>query len=214
MQDISNMNTIANITLELPLNDDAAKSTIKKYTEILAEYNTKINLVSRQMTSEELNQLLIESLLINEYISKKNKTVVDAGSGNGILGIPIAILNKNKQVILVETKKKKTGFLEEVKKQLDLPNVEIKNASIEEYLKKMMESRRTIIARGFPELTVFSNFIQKGLANQAVLITSENKIKKNEKCLVSVEKKIYNIPLRTFLKILIMEKTTREEKRM
>lgn len=214
MQNIETMNTITNITLDLPLNNDADKSAIKKYTEILAEYNTKINLVSRQMTAEELNQLLIESLLINGYISKKNRTVVDAGSGNGILGIPIAILNKNKQVILVETKKKKTDFLEEVKKQLDLPNVEIVNASIEEYLKKMRESRRTVIARGFPELTVFSNFIQKGLANQAVLITSENKIKKNEKCLVSVEKKIYNIPLRTFLKILIMEKTTREEKRM
>jgi 16S rRNA (guanine527-N7)-methyltransferase len=214
MQDPGNMNTLANISPDLPRINDADKSAIKKYAEILAEYNTKINLVSRQMNAEELSQLLSESVLLNQYISPKIPDTVDAGSGNGILGIPVAILNKNKQVILVETKTKKAVFLQEVKKQLDLPNVEIVNASIEEYLKKSGKSGKTVISRGFPELSVFSNFIQKGLVTQAALITSENKIKKNEKCLVSVEKKIYNIPLRNFLKILIMEKTTREEKRM
>ena len=214
MQDFGNMNKLSNISLDLPLINDVDKSIIKNYIEILAEFNTRINLVSRQITVEELNQLLSESILLNQYIPQKTSFTIDAGSGNGILGIPLAVLNKNMKFILVETKTKKTVFLREVKKQLDLSNVEVINASIEEYLKKSGKLGKLVISRGFPDLSVFSNFIQRGLINRAILITSENKIKKNEKCLVSVEKKIYNIPLRTFLKILIMEKTTREEKRM
>ena len=214
MQDFGNMNKLSNISLDLPLINDVDKSIIKNYIEILAEFNTRINLVSRQITVEELNQLLSESILLNQYIPQKTSFTIDAGSGNGILGIPLAVLNKNMKFILVETKTKKTVFLREVKKQLDLSNVEVINASIEEYLKKSGKLGKLVISRGFPDLSVFSNFIQRGLINRAILITSENKIKKNEKCLVSVEKKNYNIPLRTFLKILIMEKTTREEKRM
>jgi hypothetical protein len=82
--------------------------------------------------------------------------------------------------------------------------------SLEEYLKKENKSHYSLIARGFPNLEPLVFFVKKGMVKEAVIITSENKIKKNEKHLVSVKKKIYNVPLRTYLKILKMEKTDRE----
>ena len=97
---------------------------------------------------------------------------------------------------------------------MDLQNVEVAGESIEEYLKKNKKRRRTLIARGFPDPGVFCGFVEKGYIDEAVLITSENKIKKNEKRLESVKKKIYNVSLRTYLKILKLEKKSREEKRM
>lgn len=200
--------------LKIDVQGNTDKISILKYVDILWEYNAKINLVSRRMSSEGLEQLLNETFYLNEYISDRNDTVVDAGSGNGILGIPIAVINKKKKIVLVETRKKKIDFLEAVKNRLGLPNVEVAGVSIEEYLKKNGEIRRTLIARGFPDLGVFCDFVEKGFIEEAVVITSENKIKKNEKRLESVGKKIYNVSLRTYLKILIMEKKSREEKRM
>lgn len=200
--------------IKIDVRDDVVKNSILKYVDILWEFNAKINLVSRRMSSEGLGQLLNETLFLNGFISKGSDTVVDAGSGNGILGVPVAVVNKNKKIILVEPVKKKISFLEEVKDRMGLLNVEVAGESIEEYLKKNKNRGRTLIARGFPDLGVFCDYIGKGYIDEAVLITAENKIKKNEKRLESVEKKIYNVSLRTYLKILKMEKRTREEKRM
>ena len=210
------MNESENIKIDIKIDvrDDADRTSILKYIDILWEFNAKINLVSRQLSSEGLSQLLNETLFLNGFINKGNDTVVDAGSGNGILGIPIAVINQNKKIILVETRKKKISFLEEVKNRMELSNVEVAGESIEEYLKRNKKKGRTLIARGFPDLGVFCDYIGRGYIDEAVLITAENKIKKNEKRLESVKKKIYNVSLRTYLKILKMEKRTREEKRM
>lgn len=170
--------------------------------------NTKSNLVSRQITNDELNQLLDETILLNDLISFE--TIIDAGSGNGLLGIPIALINKNKKIILVEPKQKKCAFLKEVKERMNLTNIEIVGVSLEEYLKKANKIPCSLIARGFPNLAPLVSFVKKSLVKEAIIITSENKIKKNEKHLVSVKKKIYNVPLRTHLKFLKMEKTERE----
>jgi len=193
--------------------DGTTEILIKKYARLLMDYNVKVNLMSRKMTPGGLNQLLNETFLLNNYISKSSDTIVDAGSGNGILGIPLAVINKNKKIILVEPKKKKMDFLLEVKNQLHLSNVEIVGTSINEYvkMKKREKKQISVVARGFPDLRVFCFYVKRGMIKEALLITSENKIKKNKIYLESVKQKTYNVPLRDYLKILKMEKTAREE---
>ena len=176
---------------------------LKHYSELLLEYNKNINLVSRKISTEDLAQLLNETLLIDPYIS--HSFIVDAGSGNGLMGIPIALANPNRQVTLVEPKQKKFQFLIHAKEKLNLTNIDVRGISIEEYLKglKKIDHRSiTVISRGFPQLEVFCRFLQKRLIGEAIIITSENKIKKNQKPLESMRKKIYNVPLRENLKIL------------
>jgi 16S rRNA G527 N7-methylase RsmG len=191
------------------------QESIKTYLEILLEYNRKVNLISRKITPDKLNQLLKETFLLNSYIASHINIIVDAGSGNGILGIPLALMktNENKKIILVEPQKKKFLFLLKAKKELKLPNIEVKDVGIEEYLKSVRAQRevRSLIARGFPRLNIFYRFLEKEMIAEAVLITSENKIKKNRLHLESINQKTYNIPLRKNLKILKMEKTGREK---
>jgi 16S rRNA (guanine527-N7)-methyltransferase len=178
---------------------------LKQYIEILLEYNQKVNLVSRKITTDDLDQLLKETLLLDRYINYDH--VIDAGSGNGILGVPLAIVNPYRRLILVETKKKKVRFLQQLKKRLKLKNLDILGVSIEEYLLKQLEEKRekkTLISRGFPQFTQFSRWVKQGIVTEAIIITSMNKIKKNEKALEIVKKKIYNIPWREQLKILKM----------
>lgn len=177
--------------------------TLKTYIDMLLEYNEKVNLISRKINREKLVQLLSESHLLNQYIS--TDIIIDAGSGNGILGIPIALLDKNKKIILVEPKRKKAQFLREVRKKIKLANVEVQDVSIEECLKKKKNGNsksKTLIARGFPRLNVLCGFVKRGMIKEAVLITSENKIKKNQNDLENVTKKTYNVPLRKNLRIL------------
>lgn len=183
---------------------------ISAYIDYLLDYNQKINLVSRQMTRPGIQQLIEESLLLLQYLSPRYRTLIDAGSGNGLLGFPIAFSVPQKKIVLVEPKPKKALFLQTAKEFLQLENIEVVNASIEEYLKKSKKYPRALFARGFPDFGVFIRFLKNGSINEAVLITSDNKIKKNEQHLESVCKKTYNVPLRENLKILKMENAARD----
>jgi len=179
--------------------------TLKTYIDMLLEYNEKVNLISRKITGAMLAQLLDETYFLEQYIS--NDIIIDAGSGNGILGIPIALMEKDRKIILVEPKKKKAIFLRTVKEKMNLSNVDVQDVSIEEWLKKSKSKNnkcKTLISRGFPQLDAIYGFVHRGMINEAVLITSENKIKKNQNDLESVTKKTYNVPLRKNLKILKM----------
>lgn len=195
------------------MDENYLDTRMQQYLDMLMDYNTRVNLVSRKMTPEGLRQLLDETLLLERYVSPGN--VVDAGSGNGLLGIPLAIRNDDWSVVVVEPIGKKAVFLEAVKKTMELGNLEVRNVSIEEYLKKKEKKRICLVSRGFPRLEVFVRYIQNGLIRKAVVITSDNKIKKNQIHLESVGQKTYNVPLRDHLKILKMEKIRRDtEKRM
>ena len=69
-------------------------------------------------------------------IDKKAKTLVDMGSGGGFPAVVVAILNKVlkgslTRIVLIESDNKKTVFLKEISRVLDL-NLEILNSRIEE----------------------------------------------------------------------------------
>lgn len=180
------------------------REALYQYVLLLLEYNQQCNIMSRQMTPSTLSQLLNESLILNQYLSRDRQMIIDAGSGNGLLGIPLALKNKNIPVILVEPQKKKSHFLVQTREKMQLTGVDIQEISIEEYLKKQKIKKRNtcLISRGFPRLDALVNFVKNQAVTEAVIITSENIIKKNREHMDSLEQKIYNLPLRDHLKIL------------
>ncbi len=184
------------------------RNKIQSYAEMLFEFNKDINLMSRKMTVDGLKQLIDESILLESYIDESADCVIDAGSGNGLLGIPVAILNKNKPVVLVESIQKKARFLDTMKEKLQLSNVRVFPERIEDYMTQVNRKSKciTLIARGFPDFSIFCYWVKKRKINQAVLITSENKIKKNQLHLETCSKKTYNVPSRDTLKVLTIKK--------
>ncbi len=173
-----------------------------RYLDILMKYNVKVNLVSRKMTFEGLQQLVNETLLLEKYLSKDTRAIVDAGSGNGSGGVPISLMVLERRVFLIEPKKKKVEFLRLVKNEMNLVNVEVVSMSIEEFVKKKKDVSVSLVARGFPEIGVFGSYVRKGYIEEAVVVTSENKIEKNKIQLESLDMEIYNVPMRDSLKIL------------
>lgn len=188
---------------------DFQRVQLTKYLELLLEYNKNVNLISRQISINQVVQLLDESMMLNPFISFNE--IIDVGSGNGLIGIPLAILNKEKRVVLVEKRQKKINFLLEIKKYFQFLNLSIEKKSIEVFIKESCKKRdKSIVARGFPDLELLTNFLINGFVNEIVLITSEKKIRKIKKGMESVIKKTYNIPMRNNLIIVKMEHVSRE----
>lgn len=181
---------------------------IKKYIELMLEYNLKVNIISRKTDKDQVTKLIEETLLLKEFIS--GEIVVDAGSGNGILGIPISITDPEKKIFLVESQKKKYDFLEYITESLSLENLNTEKITIVSFFNTFKKSNISLIARGFPDNIMLVKLLEKNLVNELLLITSVNKIKKMKKDIVKFEQKIYNIPSRDYLKIIRMRNVSRE----
>ncbi|MDR3208445.1 MAG: 16S rRNA (guanine(527)-N(7))-methyltransferase RsmG [Rickettsiales bacterium] len=94
------------------------------YEKLLAEWNEKMNLVSKSTVADIRKRHIDDSAQLAKYIPP-DKTVVDLGSGAGFPGAVLAILGY--KVIAIESIGKKCMFLETLKQKLSLENLAIVN---------------------------------------------------------------------------------------
>jgi 16S rRNA (guanine(527)-N(7))-methyltransferase RsmG len=182
--------------------------TMNLFIEFLLEYNKKVNLVSRQSTRETLGKLLDETLLLKKFISAA--CIIDAGSGSGLLGIPLAISFPGKKVVLVEPIHKKAFFLKETLRKLNLNNAKVFEGPILEFMHRHNVYDSALIARGFPKIEILAEYVYKKKVKELLLISSVNKIKNIQIKVANIHQTLYNIPSRNNLIIFKLEHVSRE----
>lgn len=106
---------------------------IYKYYNHLIQQNIFLNLISRKLNSEDIIKDHFFDCLIGAKYFLPFSSVTDIGSGGGMPGVLLAIVYPDKKFFLVEKSLKKSAFLKETVKVLDLKNVEIKNCMIDQY---------------------------------------------------------------------------------
>ena len=131
-----------------------------KYMKILLEWNKKINLTAITEEKEIILKHFIDSISINKYI-KKEKIVMDIGTGAGFPGIPLKILNFNNKFILVDSLNKRINFLKEVKKELNLNNLELIHSRVEDLAKNLeyRENIDIIVSRAVANLRILAEYM-------------------------------------------------------
>lgn len=129
----------------------------EKYTSLLQEYNKKFNLTSITKTEDIYLKHFYDSLCLFKIKALFNTyTLLDIGTGAGFPGIPLAIINPNLKVTLVESNNKKCGFLNIVKEKLNLQNVEIINTRAEVYAQNNKEKYDIVTSRAVSHLKILS----------------------------------------------------------
>ena len=124
----------------------------EKYASLLLTWNEKFNLTAIKNMDEIEEKHFVDSLYMDEYIELNNQRLLDVGSGAGFPGIPLAIVHPNLKVTLLESNGKKVSFLNEVKKELKLDNIEIIQGRAEELNKR--EYFDIVTARAVKELNI------------------------------------------------------------
>ena len=106
-----------------------------RYVELLKEWQTKFNLVSKNSLEFVWQRHIEDSAQLFNYIPKNSNLLYDFGSGAGFPAMVLAIIAKEKmpdlKFKLVESITKKTLYLNAVKNELQLENVEILNDRVE-----------------------------------------------------------------------------------
>ena len=101
------------------------------YVEELEKWNKHINLAGLKNAEAVVRVLLYDAFFIDRFI-KGSRTVLDLGSGAGVLAIPVKILNSDISVISVDKNMKKIQFQRHIARRLHLKDFTTLHGKIEE----------------------------------------------------------------------------------
>lgn len=94
------------------------------YRSLLIEWNNYFNLTAIVDPAKIIVEHFQDSLALRGFFNiSAIQAIADVGTGAGFPGIPLAIVQKNLSVILIEVNGKKRNFLQKVIDALELKNV-------------------------------------------------------------------------------------------
>jgi 16S rRNA (guanine527-N7)-methyltransferase len=115
------------------------RAKLEIYYRLLATWNEKINLTGLNLSepnSDALDRLLIEPIVAARHVSTAVRRAIDIGSGGGSPAIPLALAMPSIQLLMVESKTRKSVFLKEALRSLDLAHADVFTARFEELLSR------------------------------------------------------------------------------
>lgn len=130
-----------------------------QFNNQMLKYNKTHNLTSITDEDGVLYKHFLDSLLpINLF--KENSQIIDIGCGGGFPSVPLAIINSKLNILAIDSTKKKTDFVEMAKNTLNIHNLSVKNARIEDiaHSQDYRESFDTVISRAVAPLNTIIEY--------------------------------------------------------
>ena len=137
--------------LKISYDENKIEKTLR-YLQLLLEYNSHTNITAIREEKAIIEKHFLDSLLLQSLLKEEDKSLIDIGTGAGFPGMMLAIFNEDKNFTLLDSVRKKTDFLELVKNDLDLKNVEVINGRAEEIIKDRREKYDVGLCRGVSDL--------------------------------------------------------------
>lgn len=144
------------------------------YLEMIARWNRVTNLTAVKSAEEMIALHLLDSLSVHPFIS--GPRVLDVGSGAGLPGIPLALIQPDKDFILLDSNGKKTRFMTQAAIELELTNVSVLQQRIED----CQEVVDQVISRAFTSLTEFVQLCRPRLAAGGNLLAMKGPAEKDQ----------------------------------
>jgi 16S rRNA (guanine527-N7)-methyltransferase len=93
------------------------------FLQLLQKWNNVFNLTAIARLEAMIYRHIIDSLAVAPYLY--GNKLLDLGSGGGLPGVPLAIINNSQFWVLLDKNRKKTQFLTQVVAELALTNVKV-----------------------------------------------------------------------------------------
>ncbi len=146
------------------------------YLNLIEKWNRVYNLTAIRERDEMIKLHFLDSLSILNYVEMEH--VLDVGSGAGFPGIVLAITKPELKVTVMDSVNKKTTFMQQVKSELLLTNLNVVNARVEEYQPTTLFDG--VITRAFSSIQDMLSMTEHTLQKNGAWLAMKSKDVKEE----------------------------------
>lgn len=177
---------IADTALEESLGDglaslgiDAAGSesrTLAHFLRLLDKWNKAFNLTAVRDPREMIARHILDSLTALPYLH--GLSILDVGTGAGLPGLPLAVVESRRQFVLLDSGGKKTRFVRHAVGELNIGNIDVVRSRVENY--RPADPFDTVICRAFASLREFVERCSALVANGGRLVAMKGRLPEAE----------------------------------
>ena len=146
------------------------------YLNLIEKWNRVYNLTAIRERDEMIKLHFLDSLSILNHVEMEH--VLDVGSGAGFPGIVLAITKPELKVTVMDSVNKKTTFMQQVKSELSLINLNVVNARVEDYQPTILFDG--VITRAFSSIQNMLLMTQHTLQKNGAWLAMKSKDVKEE----------------------------------
>lgn len=132
---------------------------LELFLQEMGRWNQVHNLTAIEGEKDSIRLHLIDSIavlpVLRQFLTGPSPKIADLGSGGGLPAIPIAIVQPEWQLSLIEAIRKKTAFLQHVRGKLKLKNIEVLCERVEDAAVQQPAQFDAVISRAFTNLARF-----------------------------------------------------------
>ena len=164
---------------------------LELFLEEMGRWNKVHNLTAIENEQDSVRLHLIDSIavlpVLRQFLTMPSPKIADLGSGGGLPAIPIAILQPQWRLTLIEAVRKKTAFLQHVRGKLKLKNVEVLSDRVENVALQQSNQFDAVISRAFTNLARFLDLSLPLLKPDGLVFAMKSKRADEEMAEVSKE---------------------------
>lgn len=156
--------------------DDHARDQLIGLLTLLARWNRAYNLTAVRDPLEMVSRHLLDSLAVLPWVT--DGPVLDAGTGAGLPGLPLAVARPDIDFTLLDGNGKKTRFVRQAVLELGLRNVEVVHSRLRAY--RPGPKFVTITARALASLSDLLDDCQHLAAARSRLLALKGRLPEQE----------------------------------
>ncbi|MBL0729149.1 16S rRNA (guanine(527)-N(7))-methyltransferase RsmG [Piscinibacter sp. HJYY11] len=180
-------------TLGVALND-AQGQALLGYLALMQKWNGVYNLTAVRQPAEMLTHHLLDSLAVlpplRRHLGGRAARILDVGSGGGLPGVVLAILEPQLEVTCVDSVGKKAIFIRQVGVELKLPNLGAVHARVEDLRLPPFD---VVTSRAFASLVDFTRLTRHLVGEQGVWMALKGKTPDDEIAALPPEWAVFHV---------------------
>ena len=160
---------------------EAQGDALLAYQALLLKWNQVYNLTAVRNPLDMLTHHLLDSLSVlpplRRHLAGRASRLLDVGSGGGLPGVVLAIMQPELDVTCVDTVGKKASFVRQAAAELRLRNLSAAHARVEDLRLKPFD---VITSRAFASLADFTHLTRHLLSTDGVWMAMKGRVPVDE----------------------------------
>jgi len=152
----------------------SSSESLEKLATLLQElekWNKKYNLTAIRNIQDMVGAHIMDSLSARPFIH--GNSIIDVGTGAGFPGLPLAIVDSRLDFMLIDSNRKKIGFIMHIINFLELKNVTIEKIRAEDFFPA--KGFDTVIARALSNVPNLISLTKHMLKDQGIIVALKGK---------------------------------------